>query len=148
MIFTIFRDFSDFIFYLKAFKINKKLQKAFNNRTGPTWVRRGTQGHVEEPRGPAQCLRGALYILYSYITYSIMGFHPSVDRKSIQPIRSLGLINPTISFLLFRVGLIHTAFTMQVTWRDEEQRIKRAINRRALIACAVDHRRINQACAI
>ena len=104
------------------------------------WVQRGTQGHVAEPRGPAQRLRGTLYILYSYIIYSIMGFQPSIDRKGIQPIRSSGVINPMISFLLFRVGLIHMAFTMQVTWRDEERRIKRAINRRALIACTVDHR--------
>ena len=94
------------------------MQKAFKNRAGPTWVRRCTQGHVAEPHGPAQRLHGALYILYSYITYSIMGFQPSVDRKGIQPIRLLGVINRTISFLLFRVGLIHTAFTMQVTWRD------------------------------
>ena len=30
---------------------------------------------------------------------------------------------------------------MLATWRDEGRRIKRAIDRRASIACAVDHRR-------
>ena len=38
-------------------------------RTGPTRVRRGTQGHVAEPRGPAQRLGGALYLYYLFITY-------------------------------------------------------------------------------
>ena len=66
MIFTIFSDFSkfsDFIFYLKTFK-NK--YKTCKNRAGPTRVRRGTQGHVAEPRRPAQRLRGAVYI-YNYL---------------------------------------------------------------------------------
>ena len=86
------------------------------------------------PRGSATWAHAAYhYILYSYITYSIMGIQPSVDRKGIQPIRSLGLINSMISFLLFRVGLIHTAFIMQVTWRDEERRIKWMIDRHASI---------------
>ena len=30
-------------------------------------VRRGTQGHVAEPRGPAQRLRGAFYIYSIFI---------------------------------------------------------------------------------
>ena len=34
---------------------------------GLAWMRRGMQGHVAAPRGPAQRLRGALYIfIYSY----------------------------------------------------------------------------------
>ena len=50
------------------FKINKFfLQKEFNYRAGPTWVRRGMQGHMAEPRGPAQRLRGVIYLyIYSY----------------------------------------------------------------------------------
>ena len=36
-IFTNFRDFSDFIFYLKTFKINKKVQKARGSHAGATW---------------------------------------------------------------------------------------------------------------
>ena len=39
---------------------------------GPAWMRRGTQGHVATPRGPAQRLRGVIYIhtyIYIYITY-------------------------------------------------------------------------------
>ena len=37
MIFTIVRDFSDFIFYLKTFKINKKIQKARGSHESATW---------------------------------------------------------------------------------------------------------------
>ena len=57
MIFTIlgiFLDFSWFFwfnFYLKTIKINIKKGK---KRAGPARVRRGTQGHVAAPRGPAQ----------------------------------------------------------------------------------------------
>ena len=59
MIFTNFRDFSDFIFDLKTFKIiNKKKKKGMSFRAGPTWMRRGTQGHVAAPRGPTRRLRG------------------------------------------------------------------------------------------
>ena len=68
MIFIIFRDFSgffwiffyDFIFSSKH-EINKKMG------AGPAWMRRGTQGHVAVPRGPAQCLRGAYYIVFIFI---------------------------------------------------------------------------------
>ena len=71
MIFTTFRDFSefflisnDFIFYLNRFKINKNKKNIL--RAGPAWMRRGTQGHMAAPRGPAQRLRGA-YILQYYL---------------------------------------------------------------------------------
>ena len=59
MIFTIFKDFldfSDFIFDLKTFKINKKMQKVINSRAGPrgcdvalraTWQRHaGPRGYA------------------------------------------------------------------------------------------------------
>ena len=37
---------------------------------GPAWMRRGTQGHVAAPRGPAQRAYVALlYIIYFYFTY-------------------------------------------------------------------------------
>ena len=69
-------------------------------------VPRGTQGHVAEPRGPAQCLRGAfyIYIVYLYIIYN-RGFQLSVDRKGIQPLNPSGIINPTDRTNFFRVGL-------------------------------------------
>ena len=35
---------------------------------GPAWMRRGTQGHVAAPRGPAQRLRGAIHIII-YLLY-------------------------------------------------------------------------------
>ena len=37
---------------LKQFK--KKNKKGVYFCTGPTWVRRGTQGHVAKPRGPTR----------------------------------------------------------------------------------------------
>ena len=79
-------------------------------RAGPAWMRRGMQGHVAAPRGPAQRLRGALYILYSYITYSIRGIQHPVYREGIRPLRSSGVIYPTILSFYFCVGLIHTDF--------------------------------------
>ena len=43
---------------------------------GPAWMRRGTRDHVAAPRGPAQHLRGARYIVYIYlfILKDIWGF--------------------------------------------------------------------------
>ena len=46
--------------------------------------------------------------------------------------------DPSYKHVLFK-GVI-TAL-ISATWRDEGRRIKRAIDRRASIACAVDHRR-------
>ena len=78
MIFTTFRDFSefflifnDFIFYLNRFKINKN-KKINILRAGPAWMRRGTQGHVAAPRGPAQRLRGAYIYSFIYIIFNIV----------------------------------------------------------------------------
>ena len=64
------------------------------------------------PCGSATRAHAAYAFIYlCYIVYIYNGYSkPSVDRKGIQPIRSSGLINPKIPFLLFRVGLIHTAF--------------------------------------
>ena len=96
---------------------------------GATWHAR--------PRGKATRARAAptwrIVHIYLFILYIIRGIQPPVYQQGIQPIRSSGLINPTISFLLFRVGLIHTAFIMQVTWHDEERRIKWTIDRHASI---------------
>ena len=47
--FWIFPDFYDFIFYLKKFKINKKMQKARGSHAGATWHAR--------PRGRAMQTR-------------------------------------------------------------------------------------------
>ena len=101
--------FSNFIFDLKnVLKKIKKIKKGFRFCAGPTWMRCGTLGHVTAPRGPMRRLRGFYVdILFIYIVY-IMGIQPSVYRKGFQTLHSLGLINPTISFSLFRVGLIHT----------------------------------------
>ena len=79
MIFTTFRDFSeffltfnDFIFYLNRFKINKNNKKLFILRAGPAWMRRCTQGHVAAPRGPVQRLRGAYIYSIIYIIFNIV----------------------------------------------------------------------------
>ena len=94
-------------------------------RAGPTRVRRGTQGHVAEPRGPAQRLRGAYYIpivyLY-YILYISRGFQPSVARKGIHPLGSSGIMNPRVIINFFRVGLSPTqCFQLQATWSEERR---------------------------
>ena len=53
LIFRDFLDFSEFIFEFKLFKtIKNNNKKGGYFRAGPTWMRRGTQGHVAEPRGP------------------------------------------------------------------------------------------------
>ena len=112
MNFTIFRIFSDFLliyFRFKLIKIIKIKAKSSLFLCGATWMRCGTQGHVALPRGPTRRLRG-VHIYFIYILY-IMGIHPSVYRKGIQPIRSSSLINPTFFFNLFRVGLkSHTVY--------------------------------------
>ena len=38
----------------KLFKLIKISKKGGSYRVGPTWMRRGTQSHVAEPRGPTQ----------------------------------------------------------------------------------------------
>ena len=43
-----------YIFDFKTIKLIKISQKGGNYRAGPTWMRRGTQGHVAEPHGPTQ----------------------------------------------------------------------------------------------
>ena len=49
-------------------KINKKKLK--KTAAGPAWMRRGTQGHVAAPRGPAQRAYVArIYRIYYYYTY-------------------------------------------------------------------------------
>ena len=82
MIFTIlgiFSDFSNLNFYLKTLKINIKKGK---KGAGPARVRRGTQGHVAEPRGPAQRAYLAQYISYIYLLYIIkMGLCPPLYGK-------------------------------------------------------------------
>ena len=87
----------------------------FNFCAGPrgcnTALRATWQRHTG-PRGSATRAHAAYAFIYlCYIVYIYNGYsQPSVDRKGIRPIRLSGLINPTILFFYFRVGLIHTAF--------------------------------------
>ena len=70
---------------------------------GPAWMRRGTQGHVAAPRGPAQRLRGAIYI-YIYLSYIIRFFVlPYMGR--VIPIRTVGSYKPDGFIIIFGVGL-------------------------------------------
>ena len=60
-------------------------------RAGPTWMRRGTQGHVTAPRGPTQRLRGVyIYILFTYFIYNgysafriSEGFSNTLNRRTL-----------------------------------------------------------------
>ena len=70
-----------------------------------------------------------IFITYIYIKGSLS--FPIWEGS--YPYRSSGLINPTISSLFFSVGLIHTILTFQATWREEERRIGRLIERWASI---------------
>ena len=49
-----FQIFLNLFSIFKEFKAIKKGQKGDYFRAGPTWMRRGTQGHVAEPRGPTR----------------------------------------------------------------------------------------------
>ena len=57
--------------------------------------------------GPRGAYAACLY-LYLYSLHIVKGIQPSVDRKGIQPIRSSGIINPTVLFNFFHVGLCPT----------------------------------------
>ena len=75
-----FRIFFKFISILNNKNELKNDKKLFIFCAGPTWMRRGTQGHVATPRGA--------YAAYTYIYYLhtlyIMGIQPSVYRKGFQ----------------------------------------------------------------
>ena len=66
--FSIFKDFfrifSEFISILNYKSELKNDKKLFIFCAGPTWMRRGTQGHVVAPRGPTRRLCGVTYIYY------------------------------------------------------------------------------------
>ena len=58
-----------------------------------------------------------------------MGLQPSLDGKGYLPIRSSGLINPTIFFFIFRVGLIHTLY-LPFRWRGATRSVGSAAHRK------------------
>ena len=45
------------------------MQKAGLICAGPTWMRRGTKGHMAAPRGPTRHLRGTIFTYIIYILY-------------------------------------------------------------------------------
>ena len=82
-------------------------------------MRRGTQGHVAEPREPMQapawrggnkCMRDIFYILYSY-KYKRPDYRNSLTHKTALPFKCV------ISSLFLRVGLCSLLFfSFQDTW--------------------------------
>ena len=80
-------------------------------RAGAARVRRGTQGHVAEPRNPRSAPTWRdIYIKFIIDIIKVFFVLPYMGR--VNPYRSSGLINPTISSLFFSVGS-HTLFNMQ-----------------------------------
>ena len=75
-----------------------------------------SQKRARDPRGPARVHvdpRSAYvaHSLYIYLHYIIRGIQPPVYREAIQPLTPSGVINPTDSTNVFRVGLkSHTLF--------------------------------------
>ena len=99
---------------------------------GVTWHAR-PRGRATRTR--AACLRGAfLYLYYYYYIYNKRGLQPSLDGKGLNPLKPSGLLNPTVSYNILRVGLIHTSYLFQVTWREEERQIDGARRSHASIA--------------
>ena len=106
------------------------------------WVRRGTQGHVAEPRGPtrAPAWRGGDTWALFVFNHNIMGYstYKSSDYRKIIiiPLISSHIINPPPSFIFLRVGLKSKEFlNVQVTWRRERRWIGWSIDHRASIGC-------------
>ena len=123
MIFTIFWNLSEFISIFKVFKLIKNGQKGGIYRAGPTWMRRGTQGHAAEPRGPTRVPawhRGDIYILYLlYIGYST--YKHSIEELANR-LKPLYLIYPTPLLLFLCVGLCSLPFVwLQDAWQDVER---------------------------
>ena len=80
MNFTIFRDFSDFIFYLKTFKINKKNYKKdliiARVPRGCNVARKATWQSHADPRSAY-----VAHYTYSIFYYYKMGLQPSLYGK-------------------------------------------------------------------
>ena len=103
-------DFYNFLGFLWIFYYLKMLQiniKKCKKRAGATRVRRGTQGQVAEPHGPAQRAYVVhLYILFIYYLYSIKVFFvlPYIGR--VIPLETVGSYKPDGFLNSFHVGLI------------------------------------------
>ena len=50
-------------------------------------MRRGTQGHVAAPRGPAQRLHGAYILYYYYYIYIKRVLQPRLEGEGINPLK-------------------------------------------------------------
>ena len=127
MIFTIFRDFFRIFWFYFLFKNVKNKYKKCKNRAGPARVRRGTQGHVAEPRGPAQRAYVAhfLYLYYIYLSYIIRFFSlPYMGR--VIPLEIVGSYKPDGFLNIFRVGLI----LPECRWRGMTRGVGSAAHRK------------------
>ena len=130
MKFLIFRDFSRIFricFRFLRIKNNlkkKRLKRGVNFRAGPTWVRRGTQGHVAKPHGPTRApawRRGDTWLLFIFIIYRIYYIYRSFDY---QKINLLTLITASpfklrVSPYFYSVGLCSTHFILNTGYVDQ-----------------------------
>ena len=102
---------------------------------GPAWMRRGTQGHVAAPRGPAQRADVAhIYIVYSIILINIKCSLSSPYKGGSYPYLRSGIIYPTVSLNKSRVGLsfiTHLPFRRRGARRDVGSRGRSIDERRS-----------------
>ena len=105
-------------------------------------MRRGTQGHVAAPRGPAQRAYVArIYILYIILIYIYKEFFVLPYMGSVIPLETVGSYKPDGFLNIFRVGLSSTrsfdAGDMARRWALDraEQRISRVdrVDQRTMI---------------
>ena len=103
---------------------------------GPAWMRRGTQGHVAAPRGPAQRAYVArIYLIYYYYyIYSKRGLQPRLEGEGINPLICRVLYTRHVPIFFSVWGLIPTPYLFQVTWMHAVRRIDGADQYHASIA--------------
>ena len=119
--FSIFRDFFRIFWLILRFLNDKndlqKSKKGFIFRAGPTWMRRGMQGHMAALRRPTRRLRGVMSIIYIYLYIGLIYIVFRLSIEIINPLKPSHLINPTLFLNFFRVGLSSTPFLrVQGTW--------------------------------
>ena len=94
-------------------------------------MRRGTQGHVAEPRGPMRVPawhRGDVYI-YIFLLYIGYSTYKHSIEELANRLKPLHLIYPTPLLVFLRVGLCSLLlFCFHDVWRDMERWIVSTIN--------------------
>ena len=103
-------------------------------------MRRGTQGHVAVPRGPAQRAYVArIHTIYFYLLY-IVKRSSAFAEEGLLTLLNVGYYIPDSFLYYFPCGTkFCVLLTVQATWRNVERRIKGPINRHASIVWSADH---------